>query len=192
MNIAGVVLAGGQSSRFGRPKMFELLNNLPLYHYSLDALKKNHLSRYIIATNDDLHPFFQQDENVTFLIEKTKHQGPLFVLNQLLQTFKEVDWFFIIAADMPYMNAEFIHKMLHEINTDYDAIIPKQSTRIQPLAGLYHRTTLEKITELIVQERRSMKALLDLVHVHYIPFSDEDPIFTNINHQHDLPKGDLT
>ena len=85
MNIAGVVLAGGQSSRFGRPKMFEPLHDVPLYQYSLQSLKENQLSCYIIATNDDLFPFFQPDEQLTFLIEKTKHQGPLFVLHELLQ-----------------------------------------------------------------------------------------------------------
>lgn len=190
MNIAGVVLAGGQSSRFGRPKMFEPLHDVPLYQYSLQSLKENQLSCYIIATNDDLFPFFQPDEQLTFLIEKTKHQGPLFVLHELLQTFKEVDWFFLIAADMPYMTADFVQKMLHEIDESYDAIIPKQHERIQPLAGLYHRKILEKTTKLIAQERRSMKALLDLIHVHYIPFSDNERVFTNINYEQDLPKGD--
>lgn len=40
MKIAGVVLAGGQSSRYGQPKMFELFAGQPLYKHSLTALQK--------------------------------------------------------------------------------------------------------------------------------------------------------
>ena len=41
MKIAGVVLAGGQSSRYGQPKMFELFAGLPLYKQSLIAFQKS-------------------------------------------------------------------------------------------------------------------------------------------------------
>lgn len=45
MKIAGIVLAGGQSSRYGQPKMFEMFAGQPLYKHSLIALQKNQLDR---------------------------------------------------------------------------------------------------------------------------------------------------
>ena len=190
MNIAGVLLAGGRSSRYGRPKMFEPFEGIPLYQHSLNALKQNNLSTVIVATNDELRPFFQEDSEITWALESTKHQGPLFALYQLLVENPSVDWFFLVAADMPYMNAAFIENLVAQIEPHLDAIIPIQNERMQPLAGLYNRSTLEKTAELVANNRRSMKALLDSVCVHYSSFSNEDPTFTNINYQTDWPKGD--
>ena len=46
MKIAGIVLAGGQSSRYGQPKMFEMFAGQPLYKHSLIALQKSAGSSY--------------------------------------------------------------------------------------------------------------------------------------------------
>ncbi|CAM5546636.1 putative molybdenum cofactor guanylyltransferase OS=Lysinibacillus sphaericus OX=1421 GN=mobA PE=3 SV=1 [Lysinibacillus sphaericus] len=77
MKIAGIILAGGQSSRYGKPKMFELFAGQPLYKHSLIALQKNQLSPIIIATNAQLQHQFEQ-ENVQWIIDKQLHQGRTF------------------------------------------------------------------------------------------------------------------
>ncbi|MBQ0138066.1 MAG: molybdenum cofactor guanylyltransferase [Kurthia sp.] len=192
MKIAGVVLAGGQSSRFGRPKMFEAFEKLPLYQHSLLALKQNKLSPLLIATNSELLPLFQQDDEIHWMIESPAHQGPLFALHQLLQENPDVEWFFVVASDMPFMNHTFIKTLLHKIDDCYDAVIPQQAGRIQPLAALYRRTVLVETTKLVAENRRSMKALLDVIRVNYVDFKKDDLVFTNINSQNDWPKGDLT
>lgn len=191
MKIAGVVLAGGQSSRFGRPKMFENFKDKPLYKHSLHALKKNNLSPLIIATNTQLLPLFDKDNDIELMIENPPHQGPLFALHQLLTENPDVEWFFVVASDMPFMNASFIENLLQQVDDCYDAVIPQQTNRIQPLAALYRRTALVETAKLVQENRRSMKALLDRIRVHYVDFKQDDPLFTNINAQEDWPKGDL-
>lgn len=113
MKIAGVVLAGGLSSRYGQPKMFELFAGQPLYKHSLIALQKNQLDPLIIATNAHLQQMFEQ-EDVQWVIEEQPHQGPLFALHYLMKANPDVEWFFVVASDMPYMNADFIEKMLRD------------------------------------------------------------------------------
>lgn len=78
MKIAGIVLAGGQSSRYGQPKMFEMFAGQPLYKHSLIALQKNQLDPLIIATNAHLQHQFGQ-ENVQWVIE-SDHIKALFLL----------------------------------------------------------------------------------------------------------------
>lgn len=92
MNVAGVILAGGQSSRYGQPKMFETFEGLPLYKHSLNALQGNQLNPLVIATNASLQPSFGP-ENVQWIIEQQPHQGPLFALHHILTAFPEVEWF---------------------------------------------------------------------------------------------------
>jgi len=184
MKIAGVVLAGGQSSRYGQPKMFELFAGLPLYKQSLIALQKNQLHPLIMATNASLQPKFVE-EDVQWSIEKQPHQGPLFALHDIMTNFPEVEWFFVIASDMPFINAEFVQTMLTFIDDRYEAIVPKQASRLQPLAALYRRSALPKAHQLVQQNKRSMKALLEQLQVCYVPFEDDSSTFININSQQD-------
>ncbi|MEY9975207.1 molybdenum cofactor guanylyltransferase [Lysinibacillus sp. RC79] len=184
MKIAGVVLAGGQSSRYGQPKMFELFAGLPLYKQSLIALQKNQLHPLIIATNASLQSKFVE-EDVQWIIEKQPHQGPLFALHNIMTNFPEVEWFFVIASDMPFINAEFVQTMLTFIDDRYEAIVPKQASRLQPLAALYRRSALPKALQLVQQNKRSMKVLLEQLQVCYVPFEEDSSTFININSQQD-------
>jgi len=184
MKIAGVVLAGGQSSRYGQPKMFELFNGQPLYKNSLIALQKNQLQPLIIATNANLESKFVEDQ-IEMIIEKQPHQGPLSALQNIVANFQNVEWFFIVASDMPYMNVDFVQTMLTYIDDRYDAIVPKQASRIQPLAALYRRSALPKANLLLQQNKRSMKVLLEQLRVRYVEFEEECSTFVNINTQLD-------
>ena len=184
MKIAGVVLAGGQSSRYGQPKMFELFNGHPLYKHSLNALQKNQLEPLIIATNTSLQPKFPQ-EKVHWIIEKQPHQGPLFALQNIMMNFPDVEWFFVIASDMPFIQADFVRTMLSFIDNRFDAIVPKQASRLQPLAALYRRSALSNANQLVQQNKRSMNALLEQLQVCYVPFEMESSTFININTQQD-------
>lgn len=184
MKIAGVVLAGGQSSRYGQPKMFELFAGQPLYKNSLIALQQNQLEPLIIATNASLQKKFAE-ENTQMIIEKQPHQGPLSALQNIMTNFPDNEWFFVVASDMPYMNADFVQTMLTYIDDRYDAIVPKQNSRLQPLAALYRRTALPIANLLIQQNKKSMKALLDQVRVCYVGFEEENATFININTQLD-------
>ena len=187
MKVAGVVLAGGQSSRYGHPKMFEIFDGQPLYKNSLDALQKNQLEPLIIATNASLQSNFEE-EGIQFIIENQPHQGPLFALQNIMANFCDVEWFFVIASDMPYMNADFVKTMLSYIDDRYEAILPIQISRLQPLAALYRRSALPKANLLIQQNKRSMKVLLDQLQVCYVPFKEESSTFININTQLDWPQ----
>ena len=187
MKIAGVVLAGGQSSRYGQPKMFELFDGHPLYKHSLKALQKNQLQPLILATNASLQSRFSE-ENVQWVIEKQPHQGPLFALQNIMVNFPDVEWFFVIASDMPFINADFVQTMLSLIDDRFDAIVPTQDARLQPLAAIYRRSALPNATQLVQQNKRSMKALLEQLQVCYVPFELESSTFININTQQDWPQ----
>ena len=184
MKIAGVVLAGGQSSRYGQPKMFELFGGRPLYKHSLIALQKNQLQPLIIATNASLQSKFVE-EQVQWIIEKQPYQGPLFALQNIMTNFPDVEWFFVVASDMPFINADFVQTLLTYIDDRFEAIVPIQNARLQPLAALYRRSALPKANLLVQQNKRSMKVLLDQLRVCYIPFEIENSTFININSQQD-------
>ena len=59
-NILGAILAGGQSKRMGKDKLFLELNNKKLIEHTLDKVKK-YLKKIIIITNQDNKFFFENN-----------------------------------------------------------------------------------------------------------------------------------
>lgn len=191
MTITGVLLAGGKSSRYGKPKMFERWRQEPLYMVAVHAFSSQKWP-VAIATNAGLRPYFDVPD-ATFIVEQQPHEGPLYALAQVM-THIEAEWYFVVAADMPYIDGLFMQTLSQYITADVDAIIPTVNGKWQPLAGLYHRRTLQQATNALAHNRRSMRALLDEVCVQFVAF-DDATLFLNINAVEDWPqqsKGELS
>jgi molybdenum cofactor guanylyltransferase len=190
MKIAGVVLAGGKSSRYGKPKMFEMYNGKCFYEYSVDALKGNLHFPIVIATNSNLISYFKRGD-VNFILEKETeaYQGPLFAMYNALSKIPDADWFFVLSCDIPFITSDFVNKMMDLTkDSQYDSIVPIQSETIHPLLALYHRRSLRKMEQLVAENKKQVRLLLKEIHVLNVPFSSNDNIFTNINSQEDWLK----
>ena len=186
MTLTGVLLAGGKSSRYGKPKMFEQWRHEPLYMVAVHAFDAQNWP-LVIATNAALRPHFDVP-HATFIVEQQPHEGPLYALAQVM-TQVDAAWYFVVAADMPYLNAAFMQMLAAHITADIDAIIPTVNGKWQPLAGLYHRRTLQQATQALAHNRRSMRALLDEVRVQFVAI-DDAKLFLNINAAADWPQRD--
>jgi len=62
-NIVGAILAGGQSKRMGKDKLFLEFNNKKLIEHTIDKVKK-YLKKIIIITNQD-NEFFSKNNLIT-------------------------------------------------------------------------------------------------------------------------------
>lgn len=78
MKIAGIVLAGGQSSRYGQPKMFEMFAGQPLYKHSLIALQK---ISWILLLSLQMRTYnISLDRKMSSGLLKSSHIKALFLL----------------------------------------------------------------------------------------------------------------
>ena len=186
MRMAGVVLAGGKSSRFGRPKMFEAYKGIQFYEHSINALFNSGVESIYIVTNDQLAPSFKNTK-AKIIIEDESHHGPLYALSYAMRTIQDKDWFFVLAADIPLVSTDFVREMctLAEQSIN-DIIIPISGDKEQPLLALYHRRCLPIALELLAENRKSMRPLIEKTNVKYVHFSSDQKDFININHQEDL------
>lgn len=182
--IVGVVLAGGESRRFGSPKSFAKKDNKAFFQWSLDAITPI-VDDTILITNQNLERKFPPDLGVEIVtdIEKFAGKGPLAGLYTAMQE-KEACWYAVIPTDVPFMTMEVFERLLTE-RKGVQAVIPVVNERLQPLIGLYHHTLKERMKTLLEMDRLHMRALLDEACVKYVSFSDETP-FININRLEDL------
>jgi molybdopterin-guanine dinucleotide biosynthesis protein A len=185
MTIAGIVLAGGKSSRYGKPKMFEEYKEIPFYQHSLNALRDAGITSTYLVTNEILAKYFPQI-STKILIETHPYNGPLYAITFAMESIPDCEWFFILAADIPFVSSGFITSLLqHTNNQSIDAIIPVTEENEQPLLAIYHRRCLPYANELLANNKRSIRPLLKAVKTKYVAYSNKYRDFTNINYQTD-------
>ncbi|HDR3890053.1 TPA: molybdenum cofactor guanylyltransferase [Bacillus cereus] len=184
MKIAGIVLAGGQSSRFGEPKALATWRGKTFIEYSIEALKEVVTDVVVISnpaiTNDLLHILHVP---VVEDIAMYKGNGPLAGLLTGMNHL-HADWYIVAPCDTPNISKQWARKMVSYINEDIEVIVPVIDGRKQPLLALYHRDVKEKIEYLLQEEKRSVQQLLSQCHVRYVTVEESQlpkELFLNVN-----------
>ncbi|QXJ37763.1 putative molybdenum cofactor guanylyltransferase [Parageobacillus caldoxylosilyticus] len=182
--MTGVVLAGGQSRRFGSPKAFAKFKGKYFFEIAVETLRTVAEDIYIVSHPSLVDCFRQKTvEKVIMDDERYRGQGPLAGIYTVMKK-SEAEWIFVLPCDMPYMRPEVAEKLAKYANEKFDAIICAHFGRIQPLVGMYHRRTFEQIEKLLQAKDNRMKSLLHRCHVRYVTeqdFWENEIVFRNVN-----------
>src|SRR5690625_587592 len=112
-DIVGIILAGGQSSRFGSPKAFVKKDNIPFYQYSWQAIKP-FVSSTLIITNPLLEALFAKD-NVPIKMVNDHNlyqgQGPLAGIYTAMDVLI-AEWYMIVPVDVHFRSEEHTSDLL--------------------------------------------------------------------------------
>ncbi|MGE6631204.1 molybdenum cofactor guanylyltransferase [Bacillus sp. NPDC077027] len=187
MKILHVILAGGQSRRFGELKASYRYKGRPLYQLVKEQLPNEDL---MIISHPDLVSFFQEEgEKEVFLdIEDVRGKGPLAGIYTAMQT-KKAEWYMVVACDMPFIQGLTVERLKAYCDETFDAIVPNIHGRLQPLFSIYHRRSLLAIEQSFKKNQLSMKDFFNHLHVRYVTEKDinaSENEFKNINERRDL------
>ena len=188
MKFVGVILAGGESKRFGPPKAFAEKEEKAFYMYSMEALKP-YVSQLLIVTSSELEPIFFNENLPAEIIrdvDKFRKQGPLGGIYTAMDQYVG-EWYMVIPIDVPFIERKIMATLMKNIEPHIDAVIPVVSGKIQPLISIFHYNVKSKIKRNLNNNRRSVQKLLDVCMVKYVPI-DEAELFVNINSQVDYQK----
>jgi len=179
----GVILAGGQSRRFGSPKAFAEKEGKPFYRYSVEALEP-YTSSLLIVTNPTLsHLFQERKESIKVIHDVCKYQGqgPLAGIYTAMEK-HNADWYLVLPIDVPFIDQRVIELLTKEIGAGVEAIIPIVSGKKQPLISIFHHSVKNRIKEQLDRGNRSVQHVLETINVNYVTINEEQA-FININHQ---------
>ncbi|MDH3542172.1 MAG: molybdenum cofactor guanylyltransferase [Desulfobulbaceae bacterium] len=186
-DITGVVLAGGQSKRFGSNKALALLQGMPLIQHVADTASAI-FKDCLLVTNTPEHYGFL---NMPMIRDQYQGMGPLAGIHAaLLHTGKP--WIFVIGCDMPAVTPDLITFLCGFAREEYDAVIPWLETGAEPLCGLYHKTALDKIEPQLRNNKRQVKELLEKLSVRKVTEEELQSVtgglqvFSNVNREQDL------
>ena len=190
-NILGAILAGGQSKRMGKDKLFLELNNKKLIEHTIDKVKK-YLKKVIIITNQD-NEFFSKN-NLTTVKDCVEGQlGPLVGILTAMKWAKEnlnkCSWIATFPCDTPFFPESIIKSFIEESEKKESLILCASSHgRKHNIFGLWSLDLYDKLkNDLINKKIRKVQDWTEKNKIKNLEFKfkDYDPFF-NINTEEDL------
>ncbi|GAB4682919.1 molybdenum cofactor guanylyltransferase [Mycobacterium avium subsp. hominissuis] len=185
MQLAGIVLAGGESRRMGRDKA-----TLPgprgaatLLEYVVGVLTQRCDPILVMAAPGQPLP----EVTARIIRDEIRGQGPLPATGRGLRAAAEAGarYAFVCAVDMPLLSPELIDDLVHlATETKAEVVLPWDG-RSHYLASLYRTDLAERIDRLVAGGARSMRALIDASDAQQIVLP-ESRFLANVNTEADL------
>lgn len=189
-NILGVVLAGGQSKRFGLDKSQVSLNGKILINYILSEIHDEFSEILIVANNEIDH---MNSKKISKIKDFKKDLGPLggvlTAMKWIKQLNKNFQWISTFPADTPFFKKKFLQDFLNKIEfNDSKLFFIKSNNTRHNIFGLWSLKLLDQLEDdLINKGERKVETWANSIGVKIInlDFKNFDPFF-NINTKEDL------
>lgn len=167
LNIAGIVLAGGLSSRMGKDKAHLILENKTLLEHNIALLGSLPLSDVFVSGH------YPEANAISDLIEKG---GPIAGVHACVdKLFEQFDALFILPVDMPLLSQEECLHLLYKF-TQYpqgvfykDAMFPMILPLTQPV-----KTSLNIIAMAADKKQRSLYRLIKTIQLQPVDYQIEN------------------
>ena len=149
-----VILAGGQSRRFGGGyKTLYKLNNISILDRIIQNFKKLKMELVLnVNSNEDqflktgLHIIKDEHENF---------QGPLAgiysSMKWVLESRKNIEWIFTSPSDTPFIDNSLVNKFLKTKYIDKTKIIlANSSNKTHPVIGMWHISLFKSLEDFLI------------------------------------------
>jgi molybdenum cofactor guanylyltransferase len=156
---AGVVLAGGRSSRMGTPKAALEWHGSTLLRRTTGILARV-TDGPVIVVRAAGQPLPALPPDVEVVDDPREGKGPVQgIAAGLTALAGRADLAFISSTDMPFLHPAFVRRVLRAVEDGADVGLPIARGYPQPLAAAY-RTTLAPVAERLVADGRLRPAFL--------------------------------
>lgn len=186
-----IVLAGGNSTRYGSNKALIKIEGKYLIEKVISPLRKVADKIYVVGNEKTDYSFLKKVELLKDIIP---NKGPLGGLYTGLK-FSDTQYNLLVATDMPNLTIDYYNFIMGQ-SRDYDILLGKYNGYLEPLGGIYSQRCQYFIEESIKNHRLSIKSIYSKLRLKIIEeeqlqkIGDPSNLFFNINYQHDLKEID--
>ncbi len=177
----GVVLAGGESRRFGSPKAFAKLDNRSFYELAKSALDA-HCDEVVIVTRQELLKCFPEGIKVITDVMDYRGLGPLAGILSAMESV-EADRYIVLPCDMPYVDKSVVGKLLAQHVQGVTAV--ETDGRHHPLVSIWDGNVKDNIQDALANGQLRVMPVLASSGVSWIDggllTDDEQRVFANVN-----------
>ncbi len=163
---SAIVLAGGRSSRMGRPKATLEFGGRTLVERIVAELGARFDDVVVVAAPQSIdEPRFPQLA-ARIVRDREEYRGPAAgLMHGLRDAHHEVA--FACACDLPWLKAEVAHALCAMLG-DHDALVPEVGGRLQPLHGVWRRGCADTLASMIARGERRLLSVLPLLDVRVV------------------------
>lgn len=183
MQITGIILAGGKSSRMGGDKVLLEIDGQTLLSRAVEFCK-TFCDELVISSNNPEHKM----NGCKRVADEIKDCGPMGGVYSCLNQ-SQNEWNFVLSVDTTFVVKEFVDFLLKGIE-DFDAVVPTHSGRKEPLIAVYKKKILPKVKSQLESGNYKMNFLLKGVKTNFIESDHWErkypQLFYNINSPEDF------
>jgi len=154
-DVAGAVLAGGESRRMGRDKARLRFGGEALWRRQVRVLREAGAEPVFIVRRDG-QPGLGRD--VPHVCDTFADAGPLAGLHAALSA-AETAWVAVLAVDMPAVDAAWFRRLKSFCRTGVGAVA-RHAEGFEPLAAIYPREALAAVARRLKRNERSLQKLV--------------------------------
>ena len=176
--VGAAILAGGQSQRMGKPKLFlDFRGNTFIAH--LLAQLQLQVNEVIVAGAPE--PRLLADLGVQVLTDVMPNTGPLAGIATAL-THSRREWLLTVPCDNPVLPANYAVRLLAAARVHSAPLVyVRKQGREQPLYGLIRRDVLPSLYEYLANGERQVLPWYASVGAVAVDWDDSGFAFTNLN-----------
>ena len=161
-NCTGIILAGGENKRMPVLKAFIEVDGEKIIEKNLKIMRQLFKEIFIVTNQPELYLYLKTH----LLGDVYDIRGPMTgIFTSLLNSSN--NWVFISACDMPFINGELIKYMASK-RDNYDAVVPMQKNKIEPLFAFYSKQLMPSMEKAIFSNKTGSKDFLRDKRVKYI------------------------
>ena len=161
---AGIVLAGGRSSRMGTPKAALEWHGSTLLERVVDAVGR--ATGRVVVVRAPGQELPSLPAGVAVVEDARPDRGPLEAMLAGLRAVEaEAEIVFVAAVDLPFLHPAIVARVIRAVGPGVDAAVPVVDGRPQPLAAAYRTGLLPLVAELADGPTRRMGDLLERARV---------------------------
>jgi len=182
LSMPAAVLAGGASSRMGRPKAALRYGGGTLLEFQTRRLAETFEEVLVVVKEA---PGFGVGP-ARVVLDRTPEAAAIHGLARALEEAR--DRIFVLAVDLPALTPAVARWIAERsLATEALAVVPRADGRLQPLAAVWRRAALPDVERHIARGQRSLRDLADAVRAEIFEESDwraADPsgaAFANLN-----------
>jgi molybdopterin-guanine dinucleotide biosynthesis protein A len=160
---SGILLAGGASRRFGRPKLVEPIDGAPLFHRPLGALLDSCDDVVIVLAPDAAEPPLPDGaDRISFARDVVAYEGPLAGARVGLEHVRG-EYVALLAADMPGVSSRLLSLMAERASRGgAKAVALRDADGVRPLPAILTVTpALALARSLLEGGERRLRALVE-------------------------------